>query len=130
MNLDEWIIANSVAIAEARGVSVEEVANEPGEISNQLARIRQHFLAMGMLKNDATTWVNKTRALAMQKIRNDEEKYTADERKLLSDADPDYLKALHIRGEIQATESALKSFHFELLNDRRTSYVPKMHDND
>ena len=124
-----WIQSNADLIAEARGVSVENPPADHGEIGAQLARARQFFVAMGSLKGEATGWVNKTRALAMVRVRHLHSNMSADERRILTDADPEYLLALKMKTDIAVTEAALKSLGFEGMNDRRSSFSPRMHDN-
>ena len=130
MTFDEWVVANAEAIAAARAVSVEDLCAEPGALATQLARVRQHVVSLGTVKADATSWVNKTRALAVQGTRMNCGEYSSNERKVIADADPTYLSALKLKEDVGTTMSALKSMHFEILNDRRTSFVPKAHDND
>lgn len=130
LSFDDWIIANACRIADAREVSVEDLKTEPGELSAQLSRVRQHFVSIGEVKADATSWVNKTKALAVQRVRKEYPDFNANERKAMVDADPDYIKALHIRGDIITTAAALKSMGFEIMNDRRTSFSPQHHNDD
>lgn len=125
----QWVTGKADAIAEARGVSVEDVATEPGEITVQIARARKNYVVMGVLKADASSWVNKTRAMALVKVKDTTTGFSADERKILADADDDYLKALRIKGEIAVTATALRSMAFEI-RDERKSYAPSHIDND
>ena len=129
LTFDAWIKQKAEAIAEARGVSVEDVATEPGEVSRQIARARQHFVAMGELKADASSWVNKTRALAVVRVRKENGDYGADERKIMIDADPEYVRAVHVRSELTVTVTALRGMIFEIMNGRRSN-VPSGVDND
>lgn len=130
LTFEQWVILRADAIAEARGVSVEDVATEPAELAKQLARARQHLVIVGELKADATSWVNKTRALAVQEARRKYPDYPVDERRVMADADPLYVAALKVRDDVAATAAALKAMHFEILNDRRTSFNPAAHNDD
>ncbi len=121
MNFQQWAQAVAPEVATARGYSVEDVATEPGEIAAQLSRARKYAVIMGELKTEAKSWVLKSRAVAIENTRNRKPDFNSDERKSISDADPDYLAALKIHGHISSTHEALKSMHFEILNDRRTS---------
>lgn len=125
-----WLTAKAKVIAEARGVSVEDVATEPAALAKQIARVRQHFVAMGELKADASSWVNKTYALAITAARTKYPQHSADERLAMAEADAEYLTAVRIKDDITTTMRALDKMHFELLNDRRTGFRPAMHNND
>jgi len=100
---------------------VAEVSTEPGEIAAQLSKARKCAVEMGELKAEATSWVLRTKAAATQKVRATCIGYRVDELKAMAEAEPEYLAALIIRGDIAATADALKSMHYEILNDRRTS---------
>lgn len=120
LTFKQWVITKADSIAEARGVSVEDIATEPGALQTQVARARQHAVVMDELKADAKSWVLKAKAAAIQDARRKYADYATDERKAMAESDTDYLLALKIFGDIAATASALKSMHFEILNDRRT----------
>lgn len=130
LTFEQWVVSKADQISEARGVSVEDLATEPGELSKQLARVRQHFVAMGEVKADATSWVNKARAAAIQTVFKTHDEYSSQERKMIADADPTFLQALRMKEEVANTIAALKAMHFEILNDRRSSFNPKAHDNN
>ncbi len=130
LTFDEWVVAKALTIAEARGVSVEDLATEPAELSKQLARCRQQFVAMGEVKADATSWVLKTHAVAIQEARKKYAGYSAKERSTMAESNDTYLRALRIREDVATTLAALKTMSFEIMNDRRTSFVPSAHNND
>ena len=121
MNFTQWVVENTEKIVKARACSVEDISTEPGAIAAQLARARQSSVEVGELKADATAWVLKTKAAAIQKIHSQSLGYRADEMKAMAEADADYLAAIKMRDNIATTVAALKTMSFEIMNDRRTS---------
>lgn len=126
MTFDEWVVNNVHAITAAHAVSVEDISPDPGILAAQLASARKHFVALGELKADATSWVNKTYAMAVQEARK-LDGYTAPERKAMAEADPIYLCALKLQSDVATIMRALDKMHYEILNDRRTGFSPRMH---
>lgn len=121
MTFDDWVVAQANAISDARAVSVADVGADPGEVALQLQKSRQHFVAVAELKADATSWVNKTYAAALESARKAGLR-SADERRAAAEADATYNRALEIQAKLAATLRALDKLHFEILNDRRTSF--------
>ncbi len=130
LDFDDWVLQHAESIAEARRVSVAALGTEPGEIAAQLAHVRRYFVQMGLLLQDATSWVLKSHAVATQETRKKYGDYPADERKIMAKADPSYLCALKMQGDIETTVSALKQMHFEILNGRRATFNPQAHNDD
>lgn len=130
VTFDEWVVAHADAITAAREASVAALGTEPGEIAAQLAHVRRYFVQMGMLLQDATSWVLKAHAVATQEARKLYGDYPADERKVMAKAAPAYLMALKLQGDIETTVSALKQMHFEILNGRRATFNPQAHNDD
>lgn len=130
MTFDEWVVSIADQISDARTASVADLEAEPGALAAQLANVRKHIVALGTIKADATSWVNKTKALAVTKAYTDHPDASTAERKVFYEADETYLLALKLKEDVGTTMSALKSMHYEILNDRKTSFVPKAHDSD
>lgn len=130
LDFDDWVLRHAEDIAEARRVSVASLGTEPGEIAAQLTHARRYFIQMGLLLQDATSWVLKSHAVATQETRNKWPEMTADERRVMTKADPSYLCALKVQGDLEITVSALKSLHFEILNGRRATFNPQAHNDD
>lgn len=121
MNFSEWVVQHTDAIVEARKCSVQDLSPDPGMLSKQLQDCRKHYVAIGELKSDAVSWVNKTYALAVVAAR-DNPKYNGDERKAMAEADDTYNLALKLKDDLSTTMRALDKMHFEILNDRRSHF--------
>lgn len=130
VTFEEWVLQHVGTIEEARRVSVAALGTEPGEIAAQLAHVRRYFVSVGLLLQDATSWVLKAHAVATQDARKKWGDYPADERRVMAKADPAYLGALKLQGDIEVTVSALKQMHFEILNGRRATFNPHAHNDD
>lgn len=125
---ESWATENAPRVADARGVSVENVADDPGEKDLQIARVRQNYAAMASLSNDAATWVNKTRAMATLWARKTYPDFTAKERDIMAESEPVYLQAVKIQGEIAVTARVLDKMHFEIQNGRRSNIPSRIHE--
>lgn len=123
-SLESWIIKHSATITEARRVSVAPLETEPGPMANQMSHVRKCFVSVGFLLQDAKTWVLKSHAVATQETRKNNPDLTAEERRIVTKADPTYLRALDVEGKLDITVAALKSLHYEAMSVRKTTYNP------
>lgn len=126
MTLDEWIVEHLHEIKEAQDFSVDAIPDEPATMGQHLSMAVTLYPRTGKLLADAEGFLLKAHAVSVMEVRRVHSDMTADERKVMAKADPDYLKALELRDSLSIIVSALKAKSFAIMNTRNNTLTPAM----
>lgn len=130
MTVDEWVTEHMPEISEAMAFAVDDLPYEPAKLGQHLGIATALYPRMGALLADAEAFVLKAHAASVMETRRAHGDLTADERKVLAKADPDYLRVLKLRDDLAVIVAALKNKSFAIMNHRNNACDPKVQSDD
>ena len=119
--LEGWLDDHLHEIREAQDFSVDDLPHEPASLAEHLSLAQSLYPRMGFLLADAESFVLKAHAVSVMKVRGEFQDYTAEERKVISKSEPNYLAVVKLRDDLAVITQALKNKCFSIMNTRNNT---------
>ena len=122
----DWIAQNGDEVAQSAAFTIALLPSEPAAMTETLSRAQSEYGRMGALLADAESFVLLAHAAATMEAWDKYAERSADERKIMAKADPDYLQALRLRDNLKHIVQALHQKAFACMSAAKVFHATGM----